>query len=56
MAKTSKINIGCIAWGDWGEKLSSKEQTNMIQFCVENGNTTFSGMLRESMLRLSRCA
>lgn len=30
-----------MAWGDWGKQLSSKEQTEMIQFCVENGNTTF---------------
>jgi len=30
-----------MTWGDWGKQLSSKEQTEMIQFCVENGNTTF---------------
>jgi predicted oxidoreductase len=41
MANNSKIIIGCMAWGDWGKQLSSKEQTEMIQFCVENGNTTF---------------
>jgi len=41
MANTSKIIIGCMAWGNWGKQLSSKEQTEMIQFCAENGNTTF---------------
>lgn len=30
-----------MSWGDWGKQLSSKEQAEMIQFCVENGNTTF---------------
>lgn len=30
-----------MTWGDWGKQLSSKEQTEMIQFCVENGNKTF---------------
>lgn len=30
-----------MAWGDWGKQLSSKEQTEMIEFCAENGNTTF---------------
>ncbi|MCO4822169.1 MAG: aldo/keto reductase [Flavobacteriaceae bacterium] len=41
MANNSKIIIGCMAWGDWGKQLSSKEQTEMIEFCVENGNITF---------------
>ena len=41
MSNTSKIIIGCMAWGDWGKQLSSKEQTEMIEFCVENGNITF---------------
>lgn len=41
MVNKSKIIIGCMAWGDWGKQLSSKEQTEMIQFCVENGNTSF---------------
>ena len=30
-----------MTWGDWGKQFSSKEQAEMIQFCVENGNTTF---------------
>lgn len=30
-----------MAWGNWGKQLSSKEQTEMIAFCVKNGNTTF---------------
>ena len=30
-----------MAWGKWGKQLSTIEQTEMIQFCVENGNTTF---------------
>ncbi len=41
MENKSKIIIGCMSWGDWGKQLSSKEQTEMIQFCLENGNTTF---------------
>ncbi len=30
-----------MSWGDWGKQLSSKAQTDMIHFCVENGNTMF---------------
>jgi len=30
-----------MTWGNWGKQLSSKEQVEMIQFCAENGNTTF---------------
>ena len=30
-----------MSWGNWGKQLSTKEQAEMIQFCVENGNTTF---------------
>jgi len=41
MINKSKIIIGCMAWGKWGKQLSTKEQTEMIQFCVENGNNTF---------------
>ncbi len=41
MTNTSKIIIGCMSWGDWGKQLSTKEQTEMIHFCAENGNTTF---------------
>ena len=38
---TSKIIIGCMSWGKWGKQFSTKEQVDMIQFCVENGNFTF---------------
>ncbi len=41
MTNNSKIIIGCMSWGNWGKQLSTKEQAEMIQFCVENGNTTF---------------
>ncbi|WP_405610176.1 aldo/keto reductase family oxidoreductase [Polaribacter sp. Asnod1-A03] len=37
----SKIIIGCMSWGKWGKQFSIKEQIDMIQFCIENGNTTF---------------
>lgn len=30
-----------MSWGDWGAKFSTKEQTEMINFCLENGNTIF---------------
>jgi predicted oxidoreductase len=36
-----KIIIGCMSWGAWGKQLSQKEQAALIQFCIENGNTTF---------------
>ncbi|ARV15899.1 aldo/keto reductase [Polaribacter sp. SA4-12] len=38
---TSKIIIGCMSWGKWGKQFSTKEQVDMIQFCIENGNSTF---------------
>ena len=38
---TSKIIIGCMSWGKWGKQFSTKEQVDMIQFCVENGNPIF---------------
>ena len=38
---TSKIIIGCMSWGIWGKKLTTKVQAEMIQFCAENENTTF---------------
>lgn len=41
MSTESKIIIGCMSWGIWGKQFSTKEQVEMIQFCVENGNTTF---------------
>ena len=37
----SEIIIGCMSWGKWGKQFSTKEQVDMIQFCVENGNSTF---------------
>lgn len=37
----SEIIIGCMSWGVWGKQFSTKEQSKMIQFCVENGNSTF---------------
>ncbi len=30
-----------MSWGKWGKQFSIKEQIDMIQFCIENGNTTF---------------
>ncbi|MDX6745433.1 aldo/keto reductase [Polaribacter sp. PL03] len=41
MKIASKIIIGCMSWGNWGKQFSTKEQVDMIQFCTENGNTTF---------------
>jgi len=38
---TSKIIIGCMSWGKWGKQFSTKQQVDMIQFCIENGNSTF---------------
>ena len=38
---TSKIIIGCMSWGKWGKQFSTKEQKDLLQFCVTNGNTTF---------------
>ena len=37
----SEIIIGCMAWGAWGKQFSTKEQAEMIAYCVENGNNTF---------------
>lgn len=30
-----------MSWGAWGKKMSTKEQAELIQFCTENGNSTF---------------
>lgn len=30
-----------MSWGKWGKQFSTKEQIDMIQFCIENGNSTF---------------
>jgi len=37
----SKIIIGCMSWGKGGKLLSTKEQSDLINFCVENGYNTF---------------
>ncbi|WP_187388281.1 aldo/keto reductase [Seonamhaeicola marinus] len=41
MSTQSKIIIGCMSWGNWGKQFSTKEQADMINFCVANGNITF---------------
>jgi predicted oxidoreductase len=41
MKKESEIIIGCMSWGNWGKQFSTKEQIEMIQFCLENQNATF---------------
>jgi predicted oxidoreductase len=41
MRSKSKIIIGCMSWGKGGKLLSTKEQADLIQFCVENGHDTF---------------
>lgn len=30
-----------MSWGAWGKQFSTKEQTDMIRFCTENGNAIF---------------
>lgn len=37
----SDVIIGCMSWGMWGKNFSTQEMTNLIHFCVEEGNTTF---------------
>lgn len=39
--KLSEIIIGCMSWGAWGKQFSTQEMTNMLHFCVQQGNTTF---------------
>lgn len=41
MNLNSKIIIGCMSWGKWGKHFSTKEQVEMINFCLENGNSVF---------------
>lgn len=36
-----KIIIGCMSWGKWGKQFNTKEMVNLINFCVDEGNTTF---------------
>ena len=37
----SEIIIGCMLWGHWGKNMTQKEQIGLLEFCFENGNTTF---------------
>lgn len=30
-----------MSWGQWGKQFSTKQQSELIEFCVEKGNTTF---------------
>ncbi len=30
-----------MSWGKWGKQFSIEEQVDLIEFCLENGNTTF---------------
>ncbi|WP_075340513.1 aldo/keto reductase [Tenacibaculum agarivorans] len=39
--KLSDIIIGCMNWGVWGKNYSTQEMTDLIHFCIEEGNTTF---------------
>lgn len=41
MKPTQKIIIGCMNWGAWGKQLSRHSQAELIQFCLEQGNSTF---------------
>jgi predicted oxidoreductase len=41
MKRASKIIIGCMSWGQWGKQFSTKQQSELIEFCVEKGNSTF---------------
>ena len=38
---SSKIVIGCMSWGKWGKQFSTQEQIDLIDFCIDNGNTSF---------------
>ncbi|MEX0314744.1 MAG: aldo/keto reductase family oxidoreductase [Allomuricauda sp.] len=37
----SRIIAGTMTWGSWGKKLSKREIVDLMNFCVENGITTF---------------
>ncbi|MBT8181947.1 MAG: aldo/keto reductase [Eudoraea sp.] len=37
----SKIIAGTMTWGSWGKNLSKAEMSELIDYCVENGITTF---------------
>jgi predicted oxidoreductase len=37
----SKIIAGTMTWGSWGKNLSKAEMSELIDYCVDNGITTF---------------
>jgi len=37
----SKIIAGTMTWGSWGKKFSSKEMSDLMLYCCEQGITTF---------------
>ena len=37
----SKIIAGTMTWGSWGKNLTKAEMSGLIDYCVENGITTF---------------
>ena len=37
----SRIISGCMTWGSWGKKLSTKEMIGLMNHCLEHGLTTF---------------
>lgn len=37
----SKIIAGTMTWGSWGKKLTKKEMTELMHYCVGEGITTF---------------
>lgn len=39
--KFSKIIQGCMTWGAWGKKLNANEMISLMQFCIQQGITTF---------------
>ncbi|NJN50164.1 MAG: aldo/keto reductase [Polaribacter sp.] len=41
MKLNSRIIIGCMSWGKWGKEFDTKQQIDLLNFCVENGFTTF---------------
>lgn len=41
MHSKSSIIIGCMSWGAWGKQLSTSDQSALIEFCLEQGNTIF---------------
>lgn len=37
----SEVIAGAMTWGTWGKNFSSSEMKNLIEFCANNGITTF---------------